>query len=188
MNWWEALSLANAASRMAGLPECYELLRCDERLPGADRECEDVIVLASDAHPARCAGWRLPTEAEWEHAARAGTAWAYAGAAEPGAVAWFSETSGGRTHTPCSAPTPRNPWGLCDLSGNLWEWTWDGYRAGYEAGDTRDPVGRVTEGSRAARGGYWSYVPEGVRVAHRHGFMPGFRYYVLGVRLVRTAP
>jgi formylglycine-generating enzyme required for sulfatase activity len=72
-----------------------------------------------------CPGYRLPTEAEWEYAARAGKPYKYAGSNTLDEVAWYDQNSEGRVHE-VKTKKP-NAWGLYDLSGNVWEWTWDRY-------------------------------------------------------------
>jgi formylglycine-generating enzyme required for sulfatase activity len=146
--------------------------------------CTDVAVTAASGSVYDCEGWRLPTEAEWEHAARGGESYAYAGSNTLEDVGWYSGNSGYETHEVCTLAA--NGYGLCDLSGNVWEWTWDWYDD--YGGDATDPEGAASGSYRVYRGGSWSYVPVVARVADRLGDGPGNRYDALGLRLLRSVP
>ena len=125
--------------------------------------------------------YRLPTEAEWEYAARAGTTRARYG--ELGEIAWYDENSGDRTHP--VGQKGANAWGLHDMLGNVWEWTGDWF-GWYLSGSVTDPQGPSTGSARVVRGGGWSNYAGGVRSAARYYDSPGVRYNFLGCRLVRT--
>ena len=128
------------------------------------------------------AGGRLPTEAEWEYAARAGTTGPYYGAL--GAIAWYSINSGKQTH-PVAQKEP-NAFRLYDILGNVWEWVADWYANNYYAGsETRDPQGPPGGQSRVLRGGSWFVYPGYLRVSFRLRLLPGYRNYNLGCRCVR---
>ena len=129
--------------------------------------------------------YRLPTEAEWEYAARGGQSYAYAGGNEAGAVAWTSENSGGTTHAACGKA--RNGYGLCDMSGNVWEWVSDWYGA-YPSGGVTDPGGVSAGSNRVSRGGSWSDTPAYAQVASRDWATPDNRRSGLGLRLARVGP
>jgi formylglycine-generating enzyme required for sulfatase activity len=127
--------------------------------------------------------YRLPTEAEWEHAARAGTTTEYFLGDDPAALsqyAWFSENSQGTIH-PVGEKKP-NPWGLYDIYGNVWEWVADWY-GDYRAGTVADPTGPDSGSTRVVRGGSWSGTAETCRSAGRNRGVPGFRGGSLGFRL-----
>ena len=124
--------------------------------------------------------YRLPTEAEWEYAARAGTTEVRHG--ELGEIAWYYENSGDRTHP--VGQKRANAWGLHDMLGNVWEWTGDWY-GWYPSGSVTDPQGPSTESARVARGGGWGDRARSVRSAYR-GYSPGYRRNIIGFRLVRT--
>jgi sulfatase modifying factor 1 len=188
VNWWEALEAANEASRRDGLPVCYTLTGCSGTM-GSDFACTGVTVTSSSGHPKDCDGWRLPTEAEWEYAARAGTSFPFSGGSAVSQVAWHSgNNSPSGTKAVCTTPTPRNAWGLCDMSGNVWEWTWDRYVSSYSGAATTDPTGPASGSSRVFRGGRWFDSAQFVRVAFRNYDSPGFRLNGLGFRLVRSVP
>lgn len=125
--------------------------------------------------------FRLPTEAEWEYACRAGTTSARYGSLED--VAWYTGNSGSGTH-PVGQKQP-NAWGLYDMLGNVWEWCQDWYGS-YPDGDTIDPKGPSSGSYRVYRGGSWSLVAWNVRAAYRPYFGPGFRGINLGFRLARS--
>ena len=125
--------------------------------------------------------YRLPTEAEWEYGARAGTTGARHG--ELDAIAWHRGNSGDRAHP--VGQKRANGWGLHDMLGNVWEWTGDWYGA-YVSGPMTDPGGPESGSSRVIRGGGWSRYARVVRSAFRSFISPGDRYYYIGFRLVRT--
>ena len=122
--------------------------------------------------------WRLPTEAEWEYAARAGTTGARYG--ELDAIGWYDGNSGSETH-PVSQKAA-NAWGLYDMLGNVWEWCSDWY-GDYPTGSVMDPTGPSSGSGRVFRGGSWGFGARYARSAFRRRYVPGFRYYsLLGFR------
>ena len=126
--------------------------------------------------------YRLPTEAEWEYAARAGTTGKYYG--ELDEIAWYGGNSDWHTH-PVGQKKP-NAWGLYDMLGNVWEWCsdwydWNYYRSSPEA-DPREPESRRY---RSLRGGSWYVHPRDLRVSYRGRFPPSTRFNSLGFRCVR---
>jgi formylglycine-generating enzyme required for sulfatase activity len=169
VRWDDAVGYANALSGRAGLPQCYS--------------GSTFVGLA-------CKGYRLPTEAEWEYAARAGTTGSRY--ADLDSVAWYDLNSGGEKH-PVGQKEP-NAWGLYDMLGNVEEWTGDRY--GTYRGSVTDPLGAGTGSTRVLRGGSWNSNAGFTRAATR--FMHAERYELssnlgdrlnsLGFRLVRTAP
>jgi formylglycine-generating enzyme required for sulfatase activity len=129
--------------------------------------------------------YRLPSEAEWEYACRAGIEQDFCGGDNPATVAWYGTPKGG-PHT--VAGKEANAWGLFDMSGNVWEWTQDCLHDDY--------VGAPTDGSawqedgcraRVLRGGSWLSGPQYARAALRLGFDPGYRSRDFGFRVVREA-
>jgi formylglycine-generating enzyme required for sulfatase activity len=124
--------------------------------------------------------YRLPTEAEWEYACRAGTTGDYAGSLYE--MAWYGDNSGGKTH-PVGEKKP-NAWGLYDMHGNVWEWCADWY-GNYQKGVVTDPRGPSTGSYRVYRGGGWGNPAAHCRSANRRSNSPGYRTYNLGFRLVR---
>ena len=125
--------------------------------------------------------YRLPTEAEWEYAAHAGTTGDRYGNLD--AIAWYESNSGFHSH-PVGQKAP-NAWGLHDTIGNVWEWVEDWYGA-YPGGAVTDPRGPGSGSGRVSRGGGWHHDEIGVRAFARFRREPGYRFDSLGFRLPRT--
>ena len=125
--------------------------------------------------------YRLPTEAEWEYAARAGTTGDRYGNLD--AIAWYEDNSGRRTH-PVGRKAP-NAWGLHDMLGNVWEWVEDWY-GDYPGGTVTDPTGSGSGWVRMLRGGSWVNIAGYCRASDRTLILPGDRLSYLGFRLLRT--
>jgi len=132
-------------------------------------------------------GFRLPTEAEWEYACRAGTPTAYSfgdDASKLGQYAWHRDNSGNTTHV-VRLKLP-NPWGLYDMHGNVYEWCQDWYEDYGNEKVVIDPTGPVSGGRRVLRGGAFLSSPRIVLAANRDFSLPGRRYRLSGFRLART--
>jgi formylglycine-generating enzyme required for sulfatase activity len=121
-------------------------------------------------------GMRLPTEAEWEYAARAGSTGARYGDLD--AIAWYGEN----TKHEVGQKQP-NAWELYDMLGNMWQWTADWYDARYPSDSQRDPAGAASGKSRSIRGSSSYFDPKDVRASHRSRIDPEFRFEV-GLRCV----
>ena len=149
--WIDAIRFCNLRSYLEGLELCYdeETLACD---------------FSAD-------GYRLPTEAEWEYACRAGEAGRYSFGDDPRELrrfAWFASDSGHRTHPVGTRQS--NPWGLYDMHGNVAEWCHD-YYAGdyYRESPARNPRGPEQGDLRVVRGGAWNSLADGCRSGSRRG-------------------
>jgi formylglycine-generating enzyme required for sulfatase activity len=130
--------------------------------------------------------YRLPTEAEWEYAARAGTTTAYYFGNDASQInnnSWYSSNSGGQTHE--VGKLHANAWGLYDMAGNVWQWVQD-YYGDYDRSHVTDPVGPAGGPNRVVRGGGWYDVARYLRSAARYANPADFRCDALGFRLVRT--
>jgi formylglycine-generating enzyme required for sulfatase activity len=126
--------------------------------------------------------YRLPTEAEWEYACRAGTTGAYAGDLDK--MAWYANNSGKQTH-PVGTKQP-NAFGLYDMHGNAWEWCQDAYHKNYEGApaDGSPWLSGGVQGHRVLRGGSGDFGASILRSATRAGIASGFRYNNFGFRVV----
>jgi formylglycine-generating enzyme required for sulfatase activity len=128
--------------------------------------------------------WRLPTEAQWEFAARGGIKsknYTYSGSDDLDEVAWYADNAGGKTQT-VGRKKP-NELGIYDMSGNVWEWCKDWY-GNYSATAQTNPKGPTSGSNRVLRGGSWIYSAAYCRVAYRFYNDPAYRYYYYGFRVM----
>ena len=172
VRWSDAVRFCNKRSELEGLQPCYDL-----RTWKCNFEAN---------------GYRLPTEAEWEYACRAGTTTPYfISPSKLGDYAWFDKNSGGHPR-PIGQKQP-NPWGLYDMCGNLWEWCNDFYKVDYyKESPPKDPRGPSEGPNKVVRGGAWRFGAENCRSGYRYNESPGyadvcFGYDIYGFRCVRTA-
>ena len=194
VNWYEAIAYANALSQSEGLEQCYATSASSGTLGGGCNDshgcCDDFRFSEVSFIGLDCHGYRLPTEAEWEYAARAGTttAW-YCGSNERciDRIAWA-----GLNYEFGSEPGPHlvgelqaNDWGLHDMSGNLSEWVWD-WHGEYPNRSVADPLGPDEGRFRVVRGGDWGADWMETRSASRIGIQPDCRDQFHGFRLART--
>lgn len=131
-------------------------------------------------------GGRLPTEAEWEFAAKGGNSssgYTYSGSNTSDDVAWYANNSGGATQA--IGTKSANELGLHDMSGNIWEWTNDWYNATYySSSPNNDPQGPSSGANRVFRGGSWNVIASSCRVANRFNIIPSYSSSNLGFRPV----
>lgn len=167
VTWFNAVAYCNALSIQEGLTPCYNT---------SNWSCD---ISAN--------GYRLPTEAEWEHAARGARNnpdYLYAGSNDLAGVAWHSSNSGNTTHS-VGTKAP-NSIGIYDMSGNVWEWCNDWYGS-YSSGSQTDPLGPTSGSCRVYRGGSWFSNATYCRLAYRIINYPTFSYYNIGFRLARSS-
>ena len=174
LTWHQAALFANGLSNLEGLEHCYV---CEAAETGS--------LCSSVSDPYACPGYRLPTESEWEAAARCGTDLMFAGSDDFEEVAWTAANADASTH-PVATLAPNNC-EIYDMSGNVWEWVGDWF-ADYESGPSIDPQGPEEGNWRGYRGGSWGNSTRRSRTTNRHMRPPGFHYSLLGLRVVRTRP
>jgi formylglycine-generating enzyme required for sulfatase activity len=169
VSWHDVIEYCNKRSLREGLTPAY-------RGSGDSVTCD-----------LSASGYRLPTEAEWEYAAKGGAngaylTYEYAGSNSVDGIGWYTDNSGNRTH-PAGQKQP-NDLGIYDMSGNVWEWCWDWY-GNYPGGSQTDPVGPASGSSRVLRGGSWENSAPFLRSAYHGGSTPANRVNSVGFRLVR---
>ena len=181
VSWDMAVEFCNALSKRAGLDTAYTI-------NGPDGD----VTWNRSAN-----GYRLPTEAEWEYACRAGSQTAFANGPitnidcnplDPvlDQIGWYCGNSGGDRHE--VGQKQANAWGLYDMHGNVWEWVWDGYRLDYQNLDSVDPLHDVGPGARRVlRGGSWFGYARFCRSAVRYYGAPDITLSGSGLRPVRSA-
>ncbi|WP_225890874.1 formylglycine-generating enzyme family protein [Streptomyces dioscori] len=160
VSWWDAVRFCNALSLREGLTPAYAI-RADGGGVGLDVDWDR----GAD-------GYRLPTEAEWEHGCRAGTPGPRYGPLDE--IAWYRDNSQERVHD-VGGKRP-NQWGLHDMLGNVWDWCWDVYDA------------EVYGGYRVLRGGGWFDEHWSVRAGARRRSHPGYQVDDVGFRVARSVP
>jgi len=188
VSWYDALAYCNALSASESFTQCYDLSGCSGTPGAGNYTCRSSMALL-----AGCTGYRLPTEAEWEYAARAGASsatpagdLATTGCEEDKnlrSIAWYCGNAGSETH-PSRKKAP-NEWGFFDTHGNVSEWVWDGLGA-YPVGTVDDPVATSEGAGRVFRGGSWMTSAEHVRSASRGYGAPNMTSGAVGLRPART--
>ena len=200
LNWYEAIVFCNRLSIQEGLEPVYSMpdyndsTNPDYWISEAGGIPEDGTTWADargkwnkvkmgGVYPNVPNGYRLPTEAEWEYACRAGTTTAYNTNSDTISdnIGWYLDNSGNEYHQ--VGTKSANAWGLYDMIGNVYEWCWD-WDDSY-TGDETDPEGAVSSTSRVRRGGSYGSSESLVRSACRFSLAPSNRYSSLGFRVVR---
>ena len=166
VSWFDAVQFCNMLSEAESLEPCYVINN------------EDV----SWESGLECEGYRLPTEAEWEFAARAEKKKPYSGSDLPDEVAWYAQTGLGSQPVGMKRA---NSWLLYDMSGNVSEWVWDWYGA-YQPELFQDPKGPLTGDFRIIRGGDWQHTARLLRVSDRNELSPRYPAPYVGFRVVRS--
>jgi len=186
VNWYHAIAFANRLSIMLELDPVYYVSGINwETLTFADVPTTNNATWNAVTANWEASGFRLPTEAEWEFSARAGTntQWSFGDTdADIDYYAWTSLNSNGMTRE-VGLLRP-NAWGLYDMHGNVWDWVWD-WNEARTTDPATDPRGPAAGGFRVIRGGCWGLTPDDARSAIRVSSNPGFRFEFLGFRVVR---
>ena len=165
VNWFDAVEYCNRRSVKEGLTPVYTVNGNN-------------VTWNNEAD-----GYRLPTEAEWEYACRAGTQTPFYNGTSANEAGWHTGNSGNRTHP--VGEKQSNAWGLYDMHGNILEWCWD-WLGDYTSEANINPTGPASGISRIYRGGCWSFQANQTRSAYRFGNNPNMRSFLIGFRVARS--
>jgi formylglycine-generating enzyme required for sulfatase activity len=186
ISWYDAATYCNRLSFAEGRTPVYYF---DEGFNTVfDTLVGDQLAYVDIFWDTEADGYRLPTEAEWEYAARGGSlsqGTVYSGSNDLDVIAWHSGNSNVNSQ-PVATRAP-NELGLFDMTGNIYEWCWDWYDSGYYENSPGDnPLGPVPSALRTIRGGSWNTTPDGSRLANRLNFLPGARRTTFAFRVARS--
>ncbi len=191
ITWKDALLYCNWLSTKNNLPVAYKFKQI---VIGEGITEEKVVFLDAQGKETKditkVKGYRLPTEAEWEFAARGGKqskGYKYSGSNNQGEVAWTDETTYGKSPQPVATLKP-NELGIYDMSGNAWEWCWDNYKKDYyhDSKNSTNPLGAERSLYRSIRGGSWYYMAFLARSVVRDGPKYTYTNYNYGMRVARS--
>jgi formylglycine-generating enzyme required for sulfatase activity len=191
VSWYDAIVFCNKLSIKEGLTPAYQMEKESSSEMSTDPKDWGAVPSSNDPRwdavtvVAGSTGYRLPTEAQWEYAAKGGhkeQKYDFAGSDTVDYVAWYASNSDSTTHKVMGKAA--NALGLYDMSGNVYEWCWDWYGA-YSSGTQTDPEGASLGPHRMIRGGYWYLTADFCRSAFRYYDYPDDRGYGIGFRLVR---
>ena len=178
VTWYDAVEFCNKLSERERRQPVYAI---NDRTPAKGYPIESATVTADWSKN----GYRLPTEAQWEYAAKGGDGspenYTYAGSDDPDEVAWYADNSDDTPHV-VGTKAP-NGLGLYDMSGNVYEWCWDQY-GDYSSEAQTDPISASLWSNRVLRGGSWYNLAGRVRPAYRNNDYPAARGGDLGFRIV----
>ncbi len=157
-----------------------------DNLPVDKMSWKDAVTFCEKLSEKEGKTYRLPTEAEWEYACRAGAAGRFAGTGKLDDMGWYEANSEGQTQ-PVATKKP-NAWGLYDMHGNVSEWCSDYYSPDYPEVMVTDPAGPTEGKYRVVRGGSWGYFLRSSRCAARSSVLPSYRLKYTGFRIVMEMP
>jgi len=192
VSWFNAIEYCNRRSVLEGLTPCYSYstygTNPDDWPSGWNTSFSNHTNVNCNWS---ANGYRLPTEMEWQFAARGGNQthnYSYSGSNDLNDVGWYWDNWGSANNSTHSVGAlAANELGTFDMSGNVWEWVWDIYGS-YPSGSQTNPTGANSGSSRVFRGGGWGSDALGCTVSFRNGYNATGSSYILGFRCVRVSP
>ncbi len=166
VSWYDAIYFCNRLSEKEGLTPVYAVNGVTDVSKWNYTPNKGEYIDGNISQNTKASGFRLPTEEEWEHAAKGGENYTYSGSNNLDEVGWYEKNSGGMTHP--VAQKKANGYGLYDMSGNVYEWVWDARGGRY----------------RYSRGGSWNYDDYGCGVSYRDFNYANYQYRLIGFRLL----